>query len=198
MMAKQLSIREQSYFQWLKDLVDREELENYYWALKLLFQTEFYAVHAMDENRAADGKTLRDRYVFEECSTKTEEDFFYADMSGPTNMLEVMIGLTERMDAELYLPSVNDRQEYVDSFWELFRNAGFDQFKDCDIFDRWNPTVFNSHISKILDRKYHKDGHGGFFPLKGKLSDDQRDIEMWYQMQAYLIENYPVGEEDPK
>lgn len=182
------------YYQWLIEKIDSERLDIYRMVLKMLHKKEFYYINAMDENRNKDGQILRDRFVYEYFSGDPTKA--YDALEGPASMLEVMIGLAERMDAELYLPAIQNREEYVDSFWELFCNAGFDQLKDCDIFDSWDDTSFDKKVTKILERKYNKAGEGGFFPIKGRLRDDQRKLELWYQMQSYLIENYPVGEEN--
>lgn len=46
-------------------------------------------------------------------------------------------------------------------------------------------------IEKILDtvinRKYKRNGLGGFFPLK-HADRDQRKVELWYQLNAYVLE----------
>lgn len=181
------------YLHWLYCLVESDKLAAYTLVIKYLYKKEFYYTHAMDENREADGRVLRDRYIYEKTATQEMRDAIYEVLSGPASVLEVLIGLTERMDAELYLPAVGNRVEYEDSFWELFRNLGLDAFTDITYIDEWDETLLDKKITKFLERRYRKDGEGGLFPLK-KPQDDQRKVELWYQMQAYLIENYPVGE----
>ena len=46
-------------------------------------------------------------------------------------------------------------------------------------------------LNKIIDRGYSRRGVGGLFPLKYS-KNDQRKVELWYQMHSYLIENYYV------
>ena len=43
--------------------------------------------------------------------------------------------------------------------------------------------VFN----KLLDRTYDWDGVGSLFPVRDSVND-MREIEIWYQMMAYLNE----------
>jgi hypothetical protein len=38
-----------------------------------------------------------------------------------------------------------------------------------------------------VNREYDPDGRGGLFPLDGTHAN-QREVELWYQMQAYIIE----------
>lgn len=192
MTERQEHAIKRDYYCWLYDKIENERLDAYGLVLKMLHQKEFYFVHAMDENRAADGKVLRDRYIYEKTENPKTRDELYEILSGPATMLEVMIGLTERMDAEVYIPAEGIREEYVDSFWELFRNLGLDAFTDSSFVDNWNETILDKKLTTVLDRKYKRDGEGGFFPLKGQIHDDQRKVEIWYQMQAYLIENYPI------
>ena len=52
-----------------------------------------------------------------------------------------------------------------------------------DILDRW------------IERKFSRNGKGSPFPLK-KPKKDQRKVELWYQMQGYICENYPLYYEE--
>ena len=38
-----------------------------------------------------------------------------------------------------------------------------------------------------LERRYDEDGKGNIFPLKDPIKD-QKTVEIWYQMQSYLLE----------
>ena len=40
-----------------------------------------------------------------------------------------------------------------------------------------------------MSRQYGIDGKGSIFPIKGT-AFDQRNLEMWYQMQEWFKENY--------
>ena len=46
-------------------------------------------------------------------------------------------------------------------------------------------------VECLLERRYLEDGDGGLFPLKCPRKD-QRRVEIWYQMSAWVIENYPI------
>jgi hypothetical protein len=39
----------------------------------------------------------------------------------------------------------------------------------------------------VIHRYYQPNGHGGFFPLENP-QDDQRHVELWYQLNEYVME----------
>jgi hypothetical protein len=48
----------------------------------------------------------------------------------------------------------------------------------------------NDILYALIWRTYDPDGSGGFFPLLHS-KKDQRQIEIWYQMHAYVRELHP-------
>ncbi len=56
---------------------------------------------------------------------------------------------------------------------------------------RWGAAEIDDILERLIWRQYQEDGQGGFFPLAWP-EQDQREVELWYQMNAYLAEN-----EDP-
>ena len=78
-------------------------------------------------------------------------------------------------------------------FWRLVSNLGLYRCTD----DKWyamNGEFFvDDAVCRVNDRLYNADGSGGLFPLR-QASKDQRAVEIWYQMQAWLLENSDVGE----
>jgi hypothetical protein len=56
--------------------------------------------------------------------------------------------------------------------------------------DWLDPDDILDCIDRFLSRKYDYNGVGGIFPLRKGASEDQRNVEIWYQMQSYLMENY--------
>lgn len=149
--------------------------------LKVLFKTDFYILIGNDANRAVDGVELRYEY------SEEENPRVPIDISKPCSLLEMLIALARRMDYELSTDDY-DRTPYY--FWQMIRNLGL---IDCD--DDTYGTVrgtgdkIKDTIKRLLDRDYHYSGEGGLFPLKYP-NRDQRDVEIWYQMHAYLYENY--------
>jgi hypothetical protein len=45
-----------------------------------------------------------------------------------------------------------------------------------------------SILERVKNRDYETDGHGGLFPLRNP-PEDQRQVELWYQMGHWMAEN---------
>ncbi len=174
------------YFDWLCYITgDRFGIDSYKKLLKSLFRREFIWILEMDSNRVADGEGLR--YEF--------EDGFIEDARFlKVNVLEVLIGIARRMD--FLCEKESQREDYTEKcFWEIVDNLGLLEFDDRT----WSKTIEPEiKIDRILDiwmsRKFGTDGKGSLFPLNGKRDKrgnrikDQRDVEIWYQMQTYMME----------
>ena len=180
------------YFEWLCDLVHVDNgFGTYYKLAYLLFDTEFKPMVGRDDNRALDGIQLREEYdeAFESQYDVYSDEF----IESPCSMLELVIGLARRMEFEL--SGVEYEEDKTSTyFWELLENANLTTFDD-DYFGSNDEGDVTEEIFDILDkineREYSANGEGGFFPLKSPKAD-QRDVELWYQMQAYIYERYGV------
>ena len=64
-------------------------------------------------------------------------------------------------------------------------NLGLDKFDD----KHYNSDYVYEILGKFVRREYDFNGRGGLFPLKN-VQNDQRKVEIYYQMLAYLSENY--------
>lgn len=187
-------VREE-YFFWLCDYIGAKGNEvigrekPYMYLMEYLHNRYFDEKTAKlvdnDYNRILDGKRLR--MVFKEESMFVEEDYDCLDI--PCSVLELLIALAIKLDGILdWDTSGDDTASY---FWELIRNLGLD-VADDDVFHIPTKIVYVEEIvDQFLDRKYGFDGKGGLFPLKD-VQKDQRDVEIWYQMAAYIQENYPI------
>lgn len=159
------------YITWLRDLVDGLGPSN-----DLLFDAawtvEFRPYVPNDDNRAADGLALRSEY--EDQHSTDLPDF------GECRVLEFLIAIARQIEKLTY--DNENPGRYVDIFWELIYNL-----------DLNNPDSLEEAISifeAMRERQYRADGsgRGGLFPLKNP-KEDQREIEIWYQIAAYLEEN---------
>jgi hypothetical protein len=168
--------REEQYFKELAQLVGVFcEGKQYTRLLYILWNKDFYVLLREDENRVIDGYELRRTFGFE-------------DISGPSNCLEVLIAVANRcvfeLDASRYQSTVGKM------FWELVNNLGLLAYSD-DLLNAKYSGRLCQKIDGVLDkwvrRAYLFNGTGGIFPLKSSRID-QRNVELWYQMQAYLIE----------
>ena len=176
---------EADYFQWLCSIVQADEPDHSYLILmKILHNQPFYSSILLDENRGKDGIFLtRIQYADQNPRSKIS-------MDAPCTVLEMMIGLAFRMNDILEDDTSEDRTPVC--FWSMIQNLGLEDYTD----DRYaDDPFFEINVHRILrvflDREYTKSGKGSLFPLK-KSRQDQRNTEIWYQLHAYLRENYPI------
>ena len=175
---------EQWYFNWLCDLIHADQIDrSYYILMKDLHKKEFTSIVEHDENRAYDGMELREECLKELGYPK------YVTIDGPCSVLEMLIGLARRMDFETsdpYEEEGHDRTTYW--FWEMIENLGLTIFDDDSYVDMEGQIFVDSIVDRLVERRYEENGEGGIFPLR-HTTEDQRDVEIWYQMHMYLAEN---------
>jgi hypothetical protein len=171
---------EELYFTWLYRQVANPDIADpsltYWKLLKELFTKEFVWLIPNDDNRIEDGKDLRIQFAHEEGLDAVEDiEVEWAELG--CSVLELMIGISNRLTFE-----AGATTHYW--FWKLMENLGINRYSDD-----WR--LPRRHVEKILDRvifrNYRADGQGGFFPLKHP-DQDQRKVELWYQMAAYILE----------
>jgi hypothetical protein len=167
---------DESYFEWLYFQVgarkNTDPNASYWKLLKLLYFKEFVWVIPNDDNRAEDGRALRIRFL-QETDYESDPDWF----EYPCSVLELLIALSERLAFE------GDGEPRT-WFWVLIDNLGLYHYRD----GRKIPVgKIEETIDILIWRNYEPDGNGGLFPLKNP-SQDQRDVDIWYQMNAYLLE----------
>jgi len=169
------------YILWLSEQIDldcKDELGGYHFLVKSLFKKEFYWTIDKDENRAEEGKELR--VIFsDECGFEDVPD----EINGPCSVLEMMIALAKKWNQLVSLTEKEDNS--VEYFWTMIQNLGFEGCTD----DKFDPEMVRDKLDILLDRDYPKNGDGSLFPLK-KLKEHQNELEIWYQLQNYLIENF--------
>lgn len=165
------------YFKWLYSQVDDSEEKNpkyTYWRLLRLFYTkEFVWFVPNDDNRLEDGKDLRYEFI---------DDLELQDVDrGWTNlgcsMLELLVGLSRKLSFEADGPA-----RYW--FWQLIGNLGLYSYNDEK---RFRDHEVEAVMDRVIFRTYDYNGVGGLFPLKHP-DRDQRRVELWYQMSAYILE----------
>lgn len=138
--------------------------------MRSLSRHSFISLLEHDENRALDGIELRREY---------EEYARMAAPSGPCSILEVLIGLARRMAYITYDPDLSDEDQLSLWFWEMIDNLDINPLRGAD-----------SNMMKILcwiERRFDKNGEGSPFPLRFSRKNQKR-VELWYQMQAYILE----------
>lgn len=173
------------YFKWLCALVDADnERGSYIYLMRYLFETEFSFATARlipnDDNRVIDGYILREEYL-KDCNL-----IKLIELTGPCSLLEMMIKLAERME------DVVCEFDYIYWFWEMIDNLGFLEYDDNNkswMFGSIVPVNVYEGVKMLLDRSYTREGSGSLFPMLNSRRD-MRDIEIWYQMNNYLVERY--------
>lgn len=138
----------------------------------------------MDANRGNDGLQLRVDFQAEHGPWGSSTN------RGPCTFLEFMIALAKRMSFLMY-GEANGYTEYY--FWKMISNL--DILKCTD--DKWyvmrGEFFVEDAVLRVNDRLYSGDGRGGLFPLRQPVKD-QRAVEIWYQMQSWLMENSDIGD----
>jgi hypothetical protein len=168
---------DERYFVWLYGQVADPDIENpsltYWKILKVLFTREFTWIIPNDDNRSEDGKALRFEFMQDLLLDEVDEDW----MDLGCSMLELMVGLSRRLAFE-----ADGEPHYW--FWRLMENLGLQRYSD-------NRRLLRRRIDAVLDtviqRTYKPNGEGGFFPLR-ETEQDQRQVELWYQLSAYVLE----------
>lgn len=168
---------DESYFQWLHNLVADPRIEDpslTHWnILRVLFTKEFVWIVGNDDNRAEDGKELRYEYLA--WAEIEDPDPDWAELG--CSVLELMVGLSRRLAFE-----AEGEPHYW--FWVLMRNIGLEKYSDAG---RLPVRKIDEVLDRVLFRTYQKNGKGGFFPLRHPYRD-QRKVELWYQLSAWVLE----------
>lgn len=175
-------MRKNEYYEWLLDTVGGHTANGirYMKLFKKLFSTPFRWTVENDSNRATDGLELRDKF-FEETDADSIQVVF-----DECSVLEMMVALSIRCETDIMADPLDDM---VPSrwFWEMIDNLGLASMTD-DYFDE---RYVEGRLNRWENREYDRDGFGGLFPLK-RADKDQRKVEIWFQLCAYLDQNYEV------
>lgn len=146
-----------------------------YWSITAqLYAKPFTWMVPNDDNRAEDGVELRDEFIEQYRVEYVPADWRHKDCS----FLEMLIGLARRTAYN----SLGSPAEWVCKFLE---NMGI-WFSDAEYDDRAARMV-DLAMRRVNQRLYEWDGQGGLFPLMHP-HQDQREVELWYQASAYLLE----------
>lgn len=165
------------YIRWLRGLVERPG-PFYDTLFDIAWEMSFDWSIPNDDNRAIDGTELRKQF---ESETSTRLPFL-----GDCRMLEFLVGVAIRMNKAVY--DYHDPEQVSDWFWVLIENL---KLTHCDDIYLSSGNLYEVSLafSHLNLRSYDKDGqNGGLFPLN-HAKEDQRKVEVWYQMMAYLSEN---------
>jgi hypothetical protein len=169
------------YFTWLYsqigDVKQRDPARTYWNLARLLYKKEFVWLVPNDDNRLEDGKDLR--MIFLHDSGITPHDPNWMELGCST--LEMLIALSHRLSFET-------NRKVKGWFWRLMDNLELETCTDGLHKMRWLDSDVEDIIDRLMWRNYEHDGSGGLFPLEHP-HQDQREVEIWYQLNAYLLEH---------
>lgn len=177
---KALPPLDEQYLDWLYSLVapvmSRNPDRSYRLLLEHLFKRQFRWIVPNDDNRVEDARELR--FAFLDHFELRNDDLYW--MALDVSVLEVLMALSQRVAFES-----NEVPEFW--FWQFIENLGLKKFTDNEYRNgHWEDI--DEAVNKFVERKYRPNGRGGIFPLR-HAKEDQRKVELWYQMSAYLLEN---------
>lgn len=169
------------YLEWLygqvADLNLKAPSKTYWKLFHQLFTKEFVWLVPNDDNRVEDGRDLRREFL--SVTGIRISDRSWLDLG--CSVLEMIIALARRCEFQTEATA----QEW---FWKLMDNLDLTKFNDSWYRRESNEAMIDERLNRLIFRTYSYDGSfGGLFPLKNP-ERDQRDVEIWYQMSAYLLE----------
>lgn len=171
---------DERYFTWLCQQVKissrRDPSQSHILVAEQMYKIAFDDSVPNDFNRSLDGKDLRTEFL-DLKGIVADQDWLDLDCS----ILEMLIGLSRR---------VSDKIDWTVSaaFWLIVENIELKKYTD----EKYNDGIARAVdyvLNTINDRSYDANGQGGLFPLRDP-RNDQREVEIWYQMSAYLMENF--------
>lgn len=159
------------YFQWLVSKIDIPTNRTYVYLFERMHNLEFVWTVPHDDNRVQDGLDLRIEFKHE-----------WNHRRGPNldmvTILEVLIALSRRVAFN----AGGDERFWA---WKLLKNLRLTKMSDP--VDEEKAQKIEEILYALVWRTYHPSGLGGFFPLRHPV-DDQTKVEIWYQMNAYVLE----------
>lgn len=175
---------DEQYLTWLYARIgsvnERSKSKTYWVLFRQLYTQEFVWLVANDDNRVDDGRDLRYEFL-DEIGISRDVDPDWMGMG--CSVLELLMGLAKRFAFE------TDRTPRY-WFWELLENLDLVRFTDAVNTKTKTQEIVNEIVHDLIFRNYHPSGRGGLFPLETP-DKDQRNVEIWYQLCAYILErNY--------
>lgn len=175
-----------TYFEWLRNQVENEYepygAGTHRLLLRRLYELEFYATLDRDNDRIIDGMELRNLYDEERMYPDDREDRY-----APCSMLEMIFAMCKYLEEHVMSNDLYGNR-FGKWFWTMIENAGLAFLTDRSYSSDADNYV-TAVVAKINDRKYDANGDGSFFPLRNPRAD-MRNVDLWYQCQWYITENF--------
>ncbi len=170
---------QEAYFHWLVPQVKGDGPKTYWDLLRLMFQKEFVWMPQtpLDDNRLYDGLELRTEFLLAADAPR----FISPDGFEACSFLEMLVALSRRLSFE----AGGDAPGWA---WQLVTNLELHKLSD-PLGPRRKAQV-DEVLDRVIWRNYNPDGTGGLFPLAWPEAN-QKEVELWYQMAAYVSEMHP-------
>ena len=164
------------YLHWLYsqigDVKVRNKSRTYWGLLAQLYNKEFVWFVPNDDNRALDGIDLRHEFILD-----VEVGFSNRWVERPCSVLELCVALSRRLAFE-------GEGQPSTWFWHLMENLGL---QNCTDRPQYDQSEVEARLDTFIWRTYEPSGRGGLFPQSNS-PRDQREVELWYQMNEYLLD----------
>lgn len=169
-MMKLKTARDIEYFDWLANqiAIPERNRNTYHGLFERMHETEFVWTVLGDDNRIQDARDLRVQFSHGKWRAPRR----------PISVLEVLIALSRRTA----FTAGGSAEEWA---WHLLENLNFHKLSDP--LTGTKLTRLDDGLEALIWRTYEYDGTGGFFPLRNP-PEDQTKVEIWFQMNAYVIE----------
>ena len=158
-----------AYYEWLVNQIETPGDRTYNELFERMHNFEFVWFVPNDGNRVQDGLDLRPEFL----DGKAQN----LQLEGAT-MLEILVSLSRRL---AFIAGGDERQWA----WRLLKNLKLNKMSDPLTEDQ--AKRIDDILYAVVWREYGDDGRGGFFPLK-HAPEDQTKVEIWYQLNTYVIE----------
>lgn len=157
------------YYHWLISHIFTPANKSFNELFEIMHNMEFIWTVPNDDNRIQDGFDLRVEFLDGRNNS--------LNLEGAT-LLEILVSLSRRVA----FTGGGIPEQWA---WKLLKNLRLN--KMFDPLTEENRLKTHDILDSLVWRTYERDGRGGFFPLKNP-EEDQTKVEIWYQMNKYVIE----------
>ena len=160
-----------AYLQWLRQVCGCGEDSEFVDILNYLSFARFKAIIPNDDDRAEDGLKIRSEF---------QEYYDWPVPVGQATIMEVLLGLARHMAYIEYTPATDECDMVGVYFWEMIANLGIRIGMSED-------DIRENILVPWLDRTSDVTPFPLYHPVKG----DQRRVNLWYQMHAFIRQANP-------
>lgn len=168
------------YFKWICSIIfpDEQLRNNYMNVLRLLYDTTFEYILALDENRQKDGIDLRYHFSYA-CKIPFDIVSISFDRNS-CSILEMMTALAKRCEEDIMSDLIHGDRTH-EWFLIMFNNLGLYNYTD----ESWNVNSYyevKNILRKFMFREYNSDGTNGGLFIYHNPAYDLRNMQLWDQM----------------